>query len=168
MSVRPMLTLTALGILLGLFEASFRSFFPSPFIHIRPLLPIMALYVVFGRWEGAIWLGFIGGLLIELFGLPQMTLAEIRFPLIAWLLSVTSERVFTNASLYAALAMGLIARCVDVLWLWGALRISGVPFSAAIDLSAFGQTLVIDALCIVMLFVLQTILRKGWMTATQS
>ena len=102
MSVRPVLMLTVLGVILGLFEASFRSFFPSPFVHIRPLLPMMVLYVVFGRWEGAIWLGFVGGLFMELFGLPQMTLAEIRLPLIAWLLSVTSERVFTNASVYAS------------------------------------------------------------------
>ena len=168
MSIRPALTLTALGILLGLFEASFRSFFPSPFVHLRPLLPIMVLYVVFGRWERAIWLGFVGGLLIELFGLPRATLAEIRFPLIAWLLAVTSERVFTNASMYAAMAMGLIARSVDTLWIWGALRVQGVPFSAAIDLSAFGQTLAIDLACIVALFLLQTLFRKGWMMTAHS
>lgn len=168
MSVRSALMLTVLGIFLGLFEASFRSFFPSPFVHVRPLLPIMVLYVVFGRWERAVWLGVVGGLLIELFGLPRATLAEIRFPLIALLLAITSERVFTNASVYAALAMGLIARSVDMLWSWSALRIQGVSFASVIDLAAFGQTLAIDLICIIFLFVLQTLFRKGWMMAVQS
>jgi len=168
MSVRPALLSIALGICLGLFEASFRSFLPPPFLYIRPLLPTIVLYIVLGRGERALWLGFIGGLSLELFGLPRGTLAEVRLPLIAWLLMLTSERVFTNASVYAAMATVCIARLLDSLWVVGVSIIRGGSLYGGFTVSVFWQTIAIDLLWVVILFIVQASLRKGWMVALHS
>jgi len=126
MRLRRLLLLLVLGCFAGLFEATLRTFLPWPVVDVRPVLPILVCFIILRQPESAYVFAVSSGAVLDLFSVGGMTLAFARFLIIALLIALVAETVLTNHSLYAAIALTLLSRAFD--WLWLALAHTAVRF----------------------------------------
>jgi hypothetical protein len=134
MTIRRAILLVLLGCFVGLCEATLVTFLPSPFFDLRPVLPIVVCLIILGRTESAYLFGVSAGAVLDLFAVGGMTLAFARILLIAFFVGLIAETVLTNHSLYASVALVLLARVLD--WLWvaaahGLGRLAGLTIANA-------------------------------------
>lgn len=119
-----------LGIVAGLFEATAATFFKGMPSFVHPIVPLLAYLVVVDRPTSALFLGASAGIIIDVLAPEHPTFALGRYLLIAVIIALAARRLFTNQSLYAALALTLIARVLDVCWQIVARWLTGrFPFS---------------------------------------
>ncbi len=106
----------------GLWEIAVTPFLPSVF-QAYPILPTLVLLSLVTRFVWVEGMAFAAGLMLDLFLLPHMDVASLRYPLVGALVFFLVHQVFTHRSLTVALVTGLIARTAERLlaWLFGIL-----------------------------------------------
>lgn len=93
------------------------TFLPSPFFDFRLVLPMVISMIILQRPTHAAVLAFAAGTTMDVFAQSTITLAFARLLIISLCVAFLAETVLTNQSLYAALALGAMARLLDFLWL---------------------------------------------------
>ncbi|MFA5935366.1 MAG: hypothetical protein WC787_00705 [Patescibacteria group bacterium] len=118
MSTRGWIIVVISAFVAAMLEASFLPFLPSPWREIRPVLQIAVIFVVLNSPRGALVYAGIAGLLLDIFRLDSGTFAFGRLIAVTLLMILLSDTVLTNRSVYATVALSLVARFADRIWLW--------------------------------------------------
>ncbi|MFZ2803892.1 MAG: hypothetical protein WA001_01590 [Patescibacteria group bacterium] len=163
MTIRRLLLLIVLGLLAGLFEATTSTLLPSPFSALRPIIPVIVGFIVLQRPESAYAFAVSAGAAMDLFTVGPSTLAFVRLLLIAFAIAVVAERVLTNHSLYAAMALTVLARILDWVWLFGVqaiVHLEGVARAFVPGWQAALTVLAFDAMIIVVAFIVNHVVFK--------
>lgn len=101
----------------GIYEATFLGSAPFPFYYIRPVLPLCVMLFMLNRRSAAYVTAFLAGSVIDLLSATASGWVIGRWLIVLLVVDVLSERVTTNRSLYAAMALVVMARVLDrVLW----------------------------------------------------
>lgn len=116
MTVRAGFVLTLAGFVIGTFEATASTFFPSPWRFVHPVLPIVASFIVLEKRSWALLFGFTAGMAMDALAVGTASLASARLIMIALAVSFMGRRFLTNHSIFAAVAVALIARGFE--WAW--------------------------------------------------
>ncbi len=110
----------ALGLIAGLWEVAVRPFLPS-ILGLRPLLPLVVLFMVSGKRRHVLACAIAGAFLIDLFSISTPDLALLRYIGIVFALGFVSHHFLTNRSLYASLGLVVLGRLLEFVsaWLFG-------------------------------------------------
>lgn len=101
----------------GVYESAFLGSAPFPFYYIHPVLPICVMLFMLNRRPAAYVTAYLAGCVIDLMSATSTGWVIGRWLIILLIVDVLSERVTTNRSLYAAVALVVLARVLDrVLW----------------------------------------------------
>lgn len=134
MTIRAGFVLTFAGFVVGTFEATASSFFPSPWRFVHPVLPVVASLIVLEKRSWALLFGFTAGMAMDALAVGTASLASARLILIVLAVSYMARRFLTNHSIFAAVAVVFIARGFEWFWLFlleRILSIAGEPFRFA-------------------------------------
>ncbi|MFA5185328.1 MAG: hypothetical protein WC551_02485 [Patescibacteria group bacterium] len=101
------------GIAFGLYEGVFNTFLGGWFSWFHPVLALTVFFVALERRNYALLFCGTAGLVMDAFAINTPTLAVWRLLLAAAAMSVVSEKVLTNRSLYSAAALVVLGRAVD-------------------------------------------------------
>ncbi len=102
-----------IGLLVGLYEATIRTFLPIPLHYLTFLLPFLVLFVVIERTQYAYALAASAGLMMDLYSIECPGLQIWRLLLIVAILDATAKSVLTNRSIYATTALIIFAGILD-------------------------------------------------------
>lgn len=119
MRIRDVLLAILFGCLTGLFEATFTTFLPRPFLDIRPVLPLLVGGILLQRSGVAMIFGVSAGLMVDVFSVGPTTLVSASNLALILLISFLARTVITNQSMYAAFALMFCARGIE--WCWNLL-----------------------------------------------
>jgi hypothetical protein len=119
MNALKYLAVVCLGLLLGLYEQTLRTFLPAPMNLLFPVFPVLIMLAALNRWRYAYVLAACAGAVADAFAPEYAHFALIEYLLILTALQAVAHAVFTNRSLYAALALVSLARILDWIWLKG-------------------------------------------------
>jgi cell shape-determining protein MreD len=147
----------------GLYEAAFLPSAPFPFEYIRPVLPFCVMLFMLNRRPAAYVTAFLAGMTIDLLAAAGNGWVIIRWLIVLFVVDSLSERVTTNRSLYAALALVIMARLLDrALWqviAWLSYYIVKQPIPVESWSNLLG-ILVVDAFITALIFVSITFFTK--------
>lgn len=107
-----------LGLFLGLYESTFATFATGMAAWVLPILPITVLYVVREKMDAALLISGSAGIVLDLIATGGVGFAYARFLLITLLVIFLARTILTNQSVYTALALMIVARVCDRLWLF--------------------------------------------------
>ncbi len=119
MRLRPGLLALFGGLLAGLYEATVWGFAPVIASGIHPIAPGIALFVLYEQPEAALVFAGVAGLVTDVLSVDAPYFLLAAYLLIAFGLGLMAKTVFTNRSLYAAIALCLVARACENLWVLG-------------------------------------------------
>ena len=113
------------GLAAGVYETAVWSFAPSFVSGLRPIVPVIAMLLLYEQSEAALAFAISAGAVVDLF-----SVADVRFLLGAYVcialgLGLMARSVFTNRSLSAAIALCLVGRLAEGVWLIAANLFSG-------------------------------------------
>ncbi len=148
MRLSRIIFLTLSAILLGLYEPTVAPFLPEPFRWALPVVIVLTVLVTIKKTREALIFAGVAGLMVDLFTTSGGQFAIARFMVIVLVLSAVQSSVLTNRSLYASLALGLVARSLDALWRTSASFLSALLFHAPASFlsgRAFITTIMWDA-----------------------
>ncbi len=141
--------------LLACVEWAFVPFLP-PFLRVHPGLPVVVMLAVTTRrrWSTAFALAF--GVTVDLLSVARLELATVRMVAIAVFVQLVLRYILTNRSVYAVVALGLVARIVD----WVLVRL-GTVIASVLESTWFGpavetawvQQLLWDGFLLIWLFI---------------
>lgn len=101
----------------GVYESAFVSSAPWPVYFFRPVLPACVMLFLLNRRTAAYVTAALAGGVISLLSAAPSGWILGRWMIVLLIIDVLSERVATNRSLYAALALVVVARVFDrLLW----------------------------------------------------
>lgn len=103
----------AVGLLAGVWEAGMLPFADAPF-SIRPILPIAVILLVSSSRGKAYAAALAGAAFLDAYGWSPAEMYMLRYVVILFILDLAAERLLTNRSVYAASAMALSARILDI------------------------------------------------------
>jgi len=118
MTWKSVLLYIVCGLFLGLYESTFATFATGVAAWVLPILPIVVLLVVRERMEAALLISGSAGIVLDLIATGGVGFAYARLLLITLLVVFLARTVLTNQSVYTALALMLVARICDRLWLF--------------------------------------------------
>lgn len=131
------------GCVLGVIEVSFLPFLPSPWHSLHIALSFSALTVILGRSPlSGLMLAFTSGVVIDLFSLSHVTLAVLRFPLIALLAFTLARRFVTHRSLPSLIMLMVAVQILNEAWLRAFDGIARTFFGSGIELAMFEAVLI--------------------------
>jgi len=102
-----------LGFIVGMYEATIRTFLPIPLNYLTFLLPFLVLFVVIERTRYAYAFAAAAGLMMDLYSIECTGLQIWRLLLIVAILDATAKSVLTNRSIYATSALIVLAGILD-------------------------------------------------------
>ena len=103
-----------LALVAAILEVAATPFLPA-WLQVRPLMPLLVLCVIGSSPPRAVATAVVSGVLVDIFSYAAFGVATFRLVLLVFLLDLVSRHWLTNRSLYAALAMAILARFTD----WG-------------------------------------------------
>jgi cell shape-determining protein MreD len=116
-----LLGLLVCGFGLGIIEVSFLPILPSPWRAFHLALLISILFILLSRRPiNGIILGFLSGLVIDLFPIQYPTFASLRFVMIALGILMLARRFLTHRSLPSFVLLILLSQIADQAWMWSA------------------------------------------------
>ncbi len=164
------------GFLLGMFEATLSTFLHGYTSFILPVIPFIVLLIVRDRPTHALIAAGSAGLVMDIFALGHPTFAIARLLIIALLIIFLARTFLTNQSLYAAVALTIIARTIDRSWLMIVYWIRGsLPFIQMVHLSwpsawriAISDIIFVTVIFIFLTFLTQKFVIRRSQTQTQT
>ena len=158
-----------LGTLAGLWEAAALPFLPS-WMAVRPLLPLLVVFLVINVRRPTKPMAVIGALFIDVFAVAAPDLAVIRYLVICYVLDAVAQRWLTNRSLYTSLGLVVIGRILEQgsAWMFGTLvsRLTHAP-SPWMAAAPFFSTLVWDLLIVGISFLIIAFFTRRFTTAVR-
>jgi hypothetical protein len=133
------------GIFLGLIQATFLSLLPSPWREFQPVLATCVLLVVLNRSKHAILFSGVAGFVLHLFTVGGNSFAFIWLMVTTVIVTVISQSLLTNRSMYATAALTVFARIIFQSLAFIVLTISSFLFNTAYIIPSFRQLIVITA-----------------------
>jgi cell shape-determining protein MreD len=115
--MRRWLIVVLLGLVAAVWEVAVAPFLPGP-LSLSPLWPLVVILLVSSKRSRAIVVAVCGGLVVDAYAasvIPWLTLRLLAGVLI---LDVVHQQFLTNRSLYATVALAVLARFIDVLGLF--------------------------------------------------
>jgi cell shape-determining protein MreD len=110
------LAVAFLALLAAVIEVAAVPFLPS-WLAVRPLVAFLVLCVIGSPKPRGVVAAVLGGLVVDAFSYARFDAATFRLVLLVFLIDLVARHWLTNRSLYAALAMAVLARCAD--WVMG-------------------------------------------------
>lgn len=117
MSRRSWILVFLLAIIVGSFEATFVTLLPSPWREFHPVLNVAVILVIVNRARPALLYSAVAGLVLDTFSQDMGAFALARVLVITFTLWILSESVITNRSVYASIALVIVARLIDKIWI---------------------------------------------------
>lgn len=105
------------GIIIGIYEATVSGFAPSFIQGIHPIVPGIALFVLYEHVEAAIVFSIIAGGIGDIFSVDAAHFDVAAYTIIALILLFLAQSIFTNRSLYTAIALCLVGRFGESMWM---------------------------------------------------
>lgn len=121
------------GIFAGIYEATVSGFAPSYIQGIHPIVPGIALFVLYEHVEAAIIFAIIAGGIGDVFAVDASRFTLASYTNIALVLIFLARSIFTNRSLYTAIALCLVGRFGESLWMMGVNLLQQVSVFAGIS-----------------------------------
>jgi rod shape-determining protein MreD len=106
------LAVAFLALLAAVIEVAAVPFLPS-WLAVRPLVAFLVLCVIGSPKPRGVVAAVLGGLVVDAFSYARFDAATFRLVLLVFLIDLVARHWLTNRSLYAALAMAVLARCAD-------------------------------------------------------
>lgn len=105
------------AVLAGIYESGFIGSAPPIFVYIRPVVPICVLFLLLDKRPAAYAMAVISGFIIDLMSATSAGFVTGRWLLALLIVDLLASRVTTNRSLYASMALVVVARLLDrILW----------------------------------------------------
>lgn len=105
------------SVVAGIYESGFIGSAPPVFAFIRPIIPICVLFFLLNKRPAAYAMGAISGFIIDLMSATSAGFVTGRWLVSLLLVDLLASKVTTNRSLYASIALVVIARLLDrTLW----------------------------------------------------
>lgn len=144
------------AVAVALFDISIAPFLPFPWNAMSPALAIGVLLVSIGNGRHAVFFMAVAGLVLDVFLGEKSLFAVGRLPAVILTARALADSVLTNRSVYAASALVVVARCLDMLWLFAGSGILTLLFHRTpqfMSVRAVAFTFAWDIAFIVLLFV---------------
>lgn len=105
------------GIVAGIYEVTIGSFAPTFIQGIHPIIPGIALFVLYEHIEATILFAIIAGGIGDIFAVDAPHFDLAAYTSIALALLFLARSIFTNRSLYTAIALCLVGRFGESIWM---------------------------------------------------
>lgn len=165
MTIRRAIFGVLMGIGLGLFDAIFATFLPSPFSAIRLALPVIAFCIAIERPAVGLLIAGFAGLVFDLFAVGGSGFAVARTAAAAGAAVLLQKNVLTNRSLYATILLALVVRIADTAWLAasaGLTMLFRLPLVSLPTWDSIWRRAIADVLVVSFLFLIHSLFMRGF------
>jgi hypothetical protein len=169
MRPRAWFLVLALGVIAALYEATVATFLPFPWSAWKPVVFLVSFSIVREAPRRALIYAVVCGILLDAFSVGGSSLMLIRLLVLAVVLWIMSERVLTNHSFYAAVALAFFARVLMQILLFavqGFMRLKNPSVLLSTDWAAIMMTGVWDTVAIGFFFIIHAFVSRRFVTVS--
>lgn len=116
MNVWRIIVWSLVGLAAGIAEAVLRSFLPMPYAAMYPVIPLAILRLHADAPAEAIAVGFVGGLVTDLFHVGPALFVSGAYTVVLILAAALTITFLTKQSIYSALALDVLTRALIFIW----------------------------------------------------